>query len=58
MALASALGLTTGSTIVDSLAAMATPFKSNSTSVKSSVKGVKEIQKVVKDEVSSPLIGM
>lgn len=58
MALASALGLTTGSTIVDSLAAMSTPFKSDSTSVKSSVKGVKEIQKVVKDEVSSPLIGM
>ena len=58
MALASALGTTTGKDIANALAAMGTPFKSDSTSVKSSVKGVKEIQKVVKDEVSSPLIGM
>jgi hypothetical protein len=54
----SRLGTTTGEDIANALAAMGTPFKSDSTSVKSSVKGVKEIQKVVKDEVSSPLIGM
>jgi len=54
----SRLGTTTGKDIANALAAMGTPFKSDSTSVKSSVKGVKEIQKVVKDEVSSPLIGM
>jgi hypothetical protein len=54
----SRLGTTTGKDIANALAAMSTPFKSDSTSVKSSVKGVKEIQKVVKDEVSSPLIGM
>ena len=54
----SRLGTTTGKDIAMALAAMGTPFKSDSTSVKSSVKGVKEIQKVVKDEVSSPLIGM
>ena len=54
----SRLGTTTGEDIANALAAMSTPFKSDSTSVKSSVKGVKEIQKVVKDEVSSPLIGM
>jgi len=56
--MASRLGTTTGKDIANALAAMGTPFKSDSTSVKSSVKGVKEIQKVVKDEVSSPLIGM
>jgi hypothetical protein len=54
----SRLGTTTGEDIANVLAAMGTPFKSDSTSVKSSVKGVKQIQKVVKDEVSSPLIGM
>ena len=54
----SKLGLTTGATIVDSLMAMSTPFKSDSTSVKTSVKGVKEIQKVVKAEVSSPINDM
>ena len=56
--MASRLGTTTGKDIANALAAMGTPFKSDSTSVKSSVKGVKQIQKVVKDEVSSPLIGM
>ena len=56
--MASRLGTTTGEDIANALSAMGTPFKSDSTSVKSSVKGVKEIQKVVKDEVSSPINDM
>jgi|MEHZ01.6.fsa_nt_MEHZ011639199.1_3 hypothetical protein len=56
--MASTLGLTTGATIVDSLQAMSTPFKSSSKSMGSSVKVSKDVQKVVKAEVSSPLEGM
>tara|TARA_B110000196_G_scaffold319145_1_gene336276 strand:+ start:381 stop:2069 length:1689 start_codon:yes stop_codon:yes gene_type:complete len=56
--MASSLGTTTADDIVNSLQRMSTPFKSDSKAIGSSVKGMKDVQKVVKAEVSSPLEGM
>jgi hypothetical protein len=56
--MASALGTTTAAEIVDSLQAMSTPFKSDSKALGSSVATAKGVQKVVKQEISSPLEDM
>ena len=56
--MASRLGTTTASDIVNSLQAMSTPFKSDSKAVSSSVKVVKDVQKVVKSEITTPLQDM
>ena len=56
--MASALGTTTAADIVNSLQAMSTPFKSDSKALGSSVSTAKNVQKVIKAEVSSPLEDM
>ena len=56
--MASALGTTTAADIVDSLQRMSTPFKSDSKALGSSVATAKGVQKVVKQEISSPLEDM
>ena len=56
--MASALGTTTAAEIVDSLQRMSTPFKSDSKALGSSVATAKGVQKVVKQEISSPLEDM
>ena len=56
--MASALGTTTAAEIVDSLQTMSTPFKSDSKALGSSVATAKGVQKVVKQEISSPLEDM
>ena len=56
--MASALGTTTAAEIVDSLQSMSTPFKSDSKALGSSVATAKGVQKVVKQEISSPLEDM
>jgi hypothetical protein len=56
--MASALGTTTAADIVDSLQKMSTPFKSDSKALGSSVATAKGVQKVVKQEISSPLEDM